>query len=207
MSKMYFDRSGRFAAQWKREQQAGMILDVDINGEDLEDAVRKWMASNEDVWRAWIPNRGLRCSVPFRVDRSARNAVFLTLPELGTGGKRVSPAVSWTLPRGAESGAGSAGRFHGGRVPRQPVHLADLERPQSARIGGHRLDPALAWLSGERRGSVHERGLGGQRRRLCRGTGSGGSPRARDGVHERPEPTAHTSVRRGSSACARTAFA
>ena len=110
MSKMYFDRSGRFAAQWKREQQAGMILDVDINGEDLEDAVRKWMASNEDVWRAWIPNRGLRCSVPFRVDRSARNAVFLTLPELGTGGKRVSPAVSWTLPRGAESGAGRAYR-------------------------------------------------------------------------------------------------
>jgi glycine betaine/proline transport system substrate-binding protein len=36
-------------------QQAGMILDVDINGMDLEAAVRKWMAANEDVWRAWLP--------------------------------------------------------------------------------------------------------------------------------------------------------
>ena len=31
-------------------------------------------------------------------------------------------------------------------------------------------------------------GVGGQRRRLCRGTGRGGPPRARDRVHERPEP-------------------
>ncbi len=37
------------------EQQAGMILDVDINGMELDAAVRKWMAANEDVWRAWIP--------------------------------------------------------------------------------------------------------------------------------------------------------
>lgn len=37
-------------------QQAGMILDVDVNGMDLEAAVRKWMAANEDVWRAWIPS-------------------------------------------------------------------------------------------------------------------------------------------------------
>ncbi len=36
-------------------QQAGIILDVDIDGTDLEAAVRKWMAANEDVWRAWLP--------------------------------------------------------------------------------------------------------------------------------------------------------
>lgn len=36
-------------------QQAGMILDVDVNGMDLDAAVRKWMAANEDIWRAWIP--------------------------------------------------------------------------------------------------------------------------------------------------------
>jgi ABC-type proline/glycine betaine transport system substrate-binding protein len=36
-------------------QQAGIILDVDIEGMDLDAAVRKWMAANEDVWRAWVP--------------------------------------------------------------------------------------------------------------------------------------------------------
>ena len=36
-------------------QQAGIILDVDIDGMDLEAAVRKWMAANGDVWRAWLP--------------------------------------------------------------------------------------------------------------------------------------------------------
>ncbi len=36
-------------------QQAGMILDVDINGMDLDAAVRKWMAANEAIWRAWLP--------------------------------------------------------------------------------------------------------------------------------------------------------
>ena len=37
-------------------------------------------------------------------------------------------------------------------------------------------------------GVVHERGLGGQPRRLCRGARSSGPPRARDRIHERPEP-------------------
>jgi ABC-type proline/glycine betaine transport system substrate-binding protein len=37
------------------EQQAGMILDIDVNGMSREEAVRKWMAANEGVWRAWIP--------------------------------------------------------------------------------------------------------------------------------------------------------
>ncbi|MEE9208819.1 MAG: glycine betaine ABC transporter substrate-binding protein [Kiloniellales bacterium] len=36
-------------------QQAGMILDVDVNEMDLEAAVRKWMAANEEIWRGWIP--------------------------------------------------------------------------------------------------------------------------------------------------------
>ena len=36
-------------------QQAGMILDVDVNGMDLEAAVRKWMDANEETWRSWIP--------------------------------------------------------------------------------------------------------------------------------------------------------
>lgn len=36
-------------------QQASMILAVDIDGKDLETAVREWMAANEDVWRAWLP--------------------------------------------------------------------------------------------------------------------------------------------------------
>ncbi len=37
-------------------QQSGMILDVDVNGMSTKDAVRKWMAANEDIWRAWIPS-------------------------------------------------------------------------------------------------------------------------------------------------------
>ena len=36
-------------------QQAPMIFDVDVNKMPVEDAVRKWMASNEDTWRPWVP--------------------------------------------------------------------------------------------------------------------------------------------------------
>ena len=36
-------------------QQAVMILDVDVNGMDLDAAVRKWMAANEAIWQAWLP--------------------------------------------------------------------------------------------------------------------------------------------------------
>jgi glycine betaine/proline transport system substrate-binding protein len=36
-------------------QQAPMIFDVDVNKMPVEDAVRKWMASNEDTWRPWLP--------------------------------------------------------------------------------------------------------------------------------------------------------
>ena len=49
---MFFD-----TMQLTNVQQAGMILDVDVNEMDLEAAVRKWMAVNEDVWRQWIPTQ------------------------------------------------------------------------------------------------------------------------------------------------------
>lgn len=37
------------------KQQSEMILEVDVNKKKLEDVVREWMASNEDVWKAWLP--------------------------------------------------------------------------------------------------------------------------------------------------------
>ena len=37
-------------------QQAPMILDVDVNGMTVDEAVEKWMTENEDVWRSWIPS-------------------------------------------------------------------------------------------------------------------------------------------------------
>lgn len=36
-------------------QQAGMILAIDVDGRDMDEVVREWMAANEDIWRAWIP--------------------------------------------------------------------------------------------------------------------------------------------------------
>ena len=37
------------------EQQAGMLLEVDIKGREVIDVVREWMAANEDTWKGWIP--------------------------------------------------------------------------------------------------------------------------------------------------------
>ena len=37
------------------DQQAPMIYDVDVSEMSPEEAVRKWMANNESVWRAWLP--------------------------------------------------------------------------------------------------------------------------------------------------------
>ncbi len=37
------------------EQQQEMLVLVDVEGMSVEDAVRQWMADNEDVWQAWIP--------------------------------------------------------------------------------------------------------------------------------------------------------
>ena len=36
-------------------QQAPMIFDVDDDKMTVEEAVRKWMAANEDTWRPWVP--------------------------------------------------------------------------------------------------------------------------------------------------------
>lgn len=36
-------------------QQAGMILAIDVDGRDIDEVVREWMAANEDTWRAWLP--------------------------------------------------------------------------------------------------------------------------------------------------------
>ena len=47
-----FLSSMKFTAQ----QQAEMILDIDIHGMDTDSAVRKWMAAHEDLWRSWIPD-------------------------------------------------------------------------------------------------------------------------------------------------------
>ncbi len=37
------------------DMQAGMILAIDVDGRDIDEVVREWMAANEDVWRAWLP--------------------------------------------------------------------------------------------------------------------------------------------------------
>lgn len=37
------------------DQQAGMILAIDVDGRDIDEVVREWMVANEDTWRAWIP--------------------------------------------------------------------------------------------------------------------------------------------------------
>ncbi len=40
------------------DQQAGMILAIDVDGRDLDEVVREWMAANEGIWRDWIPKTG-----------------------------------------------------------------------------------------------------------------------------------------------------
>lgn len=37
------------------EQQAQMILEIDVNKREMQEVVDEWMAANEDVWRAWMP--------------------------------------------------------------------------------------------------------------------------------------------------------
>ncbi|MBT3558510.1 MAG: hypothetical protein HN644_11765 [Rhodospirillales bacterium] len=36
-------------------QQSGMIYAIDVEGRDVGEVVEEWMASHEDVWKAWIP--------------------------------------------------------------------------------------------------------------------------------------------------------
>jgi glycine betaine/proline transport system substrate-binding protein len=37
------------------KQQTEMAYEVDVNGREVDEVVREWMAKNEDIWRAWIP--------------------------------------------------------------------------------------------------------------------------------------------------------
>jgi glycine betaine/proline transport system substrate-binding protein len=44
------------ANQWlTNEQQADMILAIDVEGRDLDEVVEEWLAANEDIWRSWVP--------------------------------------------------------------------------------------------------------------------------------------------------------
>lgn len=37
------------------EEQAPLIKAIDIDGEDIEDVVAKWLTDNEAKWKAWLP--------------------------------------------------------------------------------------------------------------------------------------------------------
>ncbi len=36
-------------------EQAKMILAIDVDGRDMDEVVEEWVASNEDIWRKWMP--------------------------------------------------------------------------------------------------------------------------------------------------------
>jgi len=36
-------------------EQAKMILAIDVDGRDMDEVVMEWVASNEDIWRKWMP--------------------------------------------------------------------------------------------------------------------------------------------------------
>lgn len=38
------------------EEQAPLILAIDVDGRDMEEVVEEWLASNEATWKAWLPN-------------------------------------------------------------------------------------------------------------------------------------------------------
>ena len=37
------------------KQQTDMVYAVDVDGREVEEVVREWMAANEGIWRAWLP--------------------------------------------------------------------------------------------------------------------------------------------------------
>ena len=37
------------------DMQAPLILAIDVDGKDMEDVVKEWLASNEETWKAWLP--------------------------------------------------------------------------------------------------------------------------------------------------------
>ena len=36
-------------------EQAKMILAIDVDGGDMDEVVMEWVAQNEDIWRKWMP--------------------------------------------------------------------------------------------------------------------------------------------------------
>lgn len=36
-------------------EQAKMILAIDVDGRDIDEVVKEWVAENEDIWRKWMP--------------------------------------------------------------------------------------------------------------------------------------------------------
>jgi glycine betaine/proline transport system substrate-binding protein len=52
-----FPRATEFIKNYwlTNEQQAQMMVAVDVDGLSPEEAVKQWMAENEEIWKAWIP--------------------------------------------------------------------------------------------------------------------------------------------------------
>lgn len=36
------------------EEQAKMVLAIDVDGRDIDEVVSEWLANNEDIWRPWL---------------------------------------------------------------------------------------------------------------------------------------------------------
>lgn len=36
--------------------QSPMIFQIDVEKRDADEVIAEWMAANESVWHAWIPN-------------------------------------------------------------------------------------------------------------------------------------------------------
>ena len=47
------------------EQQSATVHEVDVNGREVEEVVREWMAANGDLRRAWLPGQGPGRVPPF----------------------------------------------------------------------------------------------------------------------------------------------
>ena len=46
---------GRAAqARMKRDEMAAMIVNVDLDGEGIDQVVDQWMQTNESRWKGWI---------------------------------------------------------------------------------------------------------------------------------------------------------
>jgi len=43
-------------ARLTNDQQAGMILAIDVDGKDIDKVVRAWMDKNQNIWKPWLVN-------------------------------------------------------------------------------------------------------------------------------------------------------